>query len=99
MKILALEKEKPNTTSEQFIPHLEAEAARVWELYNSGQLREIYFRGNRDEAVLIFECIDVEAANSILNTLPLVKEGLIEFEIIPLVPYPGFERLFRDPLP
>jgi len=96
MKILALEKEVPNTTSEQFAPHLKAEAARVWELYKSGQLREIYFRGDRDEAVLILECASVDEANDILNTLPLVKEGLIEFEIIPLVPYPGFERLFGE---
>jgi muconolactone delta-isomerase len=95
MKILALEKEIPNTTSEQFAPHLKAEAARVWELYKSGQLREIYFRGEREEAVLILECTNVEAANNILNTLPLVEKGLIEFEVIPLVPYPGFERLFK----
>jgi len=99
MKILALEKELLNTTSEQFTQHLKTEAARVWKLYKSGQLREIYFRGDRDEAVLILECTDVDEANGILNTLPLVKEGLINFEVIPLVPYPGFERLFGDPLP
>jgi hypothetical protein len=29
MKILALEKGIPNTTTEQFAPHLKAEAARV----------------------------------------------------------------------
>ena len=96
MKILALEKEILNTTPEQFVPHLKAEAARVWELYKSGQLREIYFRGNRDEAVLILECADVEDANHLLATLPLVKERLIAFEVIPLVPYPGFERLFGE---
>lgn len=96
MKILALEKEIPNTTSEQFTPHLKAEATRVWELHKTGQLREIYFRGDRDEAVLMLECADVEEAEGLLNTLPLVKEGLIAFEVIPLVPYPGFERLFGD---
>ena len=53
MKILALEKETPNTPSEQFTPHLKAEAAHIWELYKSGVLREIYFRGDRSEAVLI----------------------------------------------
>jgi hypothetical protein len=37
---------------------------------------------------------DVEEAKKILETLPLVKENLIEFEIIPLIPYPGFARLF-----
>jgi hypothetical protein len=29
MKILALEKEKPNTTPEQFAPHLKIEAAHA----------------------------------------------------------------------
>lgn len=94
MKILAIEKAIPNTTPEQFAPHLKAEAAQIWKLYRSGQLRENYFRGDRDEAVLILEFVDVEAADSVLDSLPLVKAGLIEFEVIPLVPYPGFERLF-----
>ena len=95
MKILALEKEIPNTTPKQFAPHLKAEAARVWELYQSGKLREIYFRGDRSEAVLILECADVEEAEDFLESLPLVEARLIEFEVIPLVPYPGFERLFE----
>ena len=96
MKILALEKEISDATPEQFAPHLKVEAARIWELYKSGGLREIYFRGDRDEAVLILECVDVEEAESLLATLPLVQAGLIEFEVIPLVPYPGFERLFEE---
>lgn len=96
MKILALEKETPDTTAEQFTPHLKAEAARVWELYQSGQLREMYFRGDRSEAVLVLECANVEEANKLLETLPLVQAGLIGFEVIPLVPYPGFERLFGE---
>ena len=33
---------------------------------------------------------------SILATLPLVQEGLITFELIPLAPYPGFARLFEQ---
>ena len=47
------------------------------------------------EAVLILECTDKETAHQILDSLPLVQAGLIEFEAIPLVPYPGFERLFE----
>ena len=96
MKILALEKEIPNSTPDKFAPHLKAEAARIWELYKSGQLREIYFHGDRSEAVLIFECADIEEAHQMLATLPMVREGLIRFEVIPLVPYPGFERLFGE---
>jgi muconolactone delta-isomerase len=96
LKILALEKEIPNTTSEQFTTYLKAEAARAWELYKSGQLREFYFRQDRKEAVLVLECADVIEAHKLLGTLPLVQAGLITFEVIPLIPYPGFERLFGE---
>jgi muconolactone delta-isomerase len=95
MKILALEQDTPDTTPEQFAPHLKAEAARIWELYQSGQIRETYFRTDRNEAVLILECADGDEARKLLDSLPLVQAGLIRFEIIPLVPYPGFERLFE----
>jgi muconolactone delta-isomerase len=94
MKILAIEKEIPGLSSEDFKPHLTAEAARAWELYQAGVFRELYFRQDRPEAVLILECADFDEAEGVLNTLPLVKAGLITFEIIPLVPYPGFGRLF-----
>ena len=96
MKILALEKENPGKTAEDFSPHLKAEAARIWELYKSGKLREIYFRQDRDEAVLILECANSHEARQFLESLPLAREGLIDFEIIPLAPYPGFERLFAE---
>ena len=96
MKILAFEKELPNSNPERFAPLLKDEAARVWELYRGGKVREMYFRGDRDEAVLILECADVGDAKELLDSLPLVQAGLIEFEIISLIPYPGFERLFQQ---
>jgi muconolactone delta-isomerase len=94
MKILALEIEVPGVTGDQFKPHLKAEAAKVWELYQAGVIRELYFRADRSDAVLVLECDSVDHASTVLNTLPLVAEGLIAFEIIPLKAYPGFARLF-----
>ena len=95
MKILAMEKEIAGVTAEKFTSHLKkAEAAKVWELVQAGVFRELYFRQDRSDAVLVLECADVAEANQVLNTLPLVKEGLITFDIIPLIPYPGFSRLF-----
>ena len=96
MKILALEKDVSGVTAGQFPPHLQAEARRVWELYKAGIIREMYFRQEKADAVLILECTDAIEAREILNSLPLVKENLIDFEIIPLVPYPGLERLFSE---
>lgn len=96
MKLLALEIENPDVSPDDFQPHLIAEARRVWELYLDGTLREIYFRADRTLAVLVLECDDVAQARAALNTLPLVKAGLVEFEVIPLVPYPGLSRLFAE---
>ncbi len=97
MKILAIEKEEKDLPNQLFEPHLKAEAARVWELYQAGSIREFYFRSDREEAVLVLECVDVQEAARLLNTLPLVRQGLIGFELIPLKAYPGFERLFVSP--
>lgn len=94
MKILAIEKELPGIKADDFKPHLKTEASEAWELYQSGIIREMYFRQDQAIAVLILECTDTREAQEVLNTLPLVKERLITFDIIPLIPYPGFSRLF-----
>ena len=96
MKILAVERGVPGVSEDEFKPHLKAEAARVWELYRLGVFRELYLRKDRPAAVLILECVDVEEAKELLKTLPLVREGLVDFDVIPLVPYPGFSRLFAE---
>jgi hypothetical protein len=96
MKILAIETEIPGIPDDAFTPHLRAEAKRAWELFQAGVVRELYFRKDRDAAVLVLECEDVEEARTVLGTLPLVREGLIAFELVPLVPYPGFSRLFAE---
>ncbi len=95
MKILALEHELPGATTEEFQQQARAEAARAWELHQQGIIRELYFRADRNEAVLVLECEDVESARQMLATLPLVEHGLITFELIPLKAYPGFARLFQ----
>lgn len=96
MKVLALEVETEGIKPEQYIPYLKSEARRVWELYQNGKIREMYFRADRSEAVLILECADVQEAQQLLGSLPLVQAGLIIFDVIPLIPYPGFARLFGD---
>jgi len=96
MKILALEKEVSGITDDRFTPGiLRKESAQTWKLQQEGIIRELYFRYDRQEAVLILECKNTKEARSVLATLPLVKEGLITFDIIPLTAYPGFARLFE----
>jgi muconolactone delta-isomerase len=94
MKFLAMEKEIPGIKPEQFEHYLILEARTVWDLYQEGIIRELYFRQDHTEAVLILESSSIDEAHRELNKLPLVQAGLISFEIIPLIPYTGFSRLF-----
>jgi hypothetical protein len=96
MKILALEIEKPGVEGSAFQPFLKDEAKKVWQFYQQDFIREIYFRADQTSAVLILECSNLDEAAAKLSELPLVSEGLIEFELIPLMPYPGLARLFAD---
>ncbi len=98
MKFLALEHDIPGQHTADPLNKrlLKDEAQHVWELYQSGVIREMYFRADRHAAVLVLECASSEEANDVLNMLPLVREQLIAFELIPLRAYPGFARLFAD---
>jgi hypothetical protein len=95
MKIIALEKEISTAKPIEFRRRAKAEAKALWNLYLNGIVREFYFRKEKKLAVLILEVKSKAEANSALSKLPYVSKKLIEFELIPLRPYPGFQRLFR----
>ena len=93
MKILAIEKEVEGANWESQEETLREEARKVYQLYLSGNLREIYFTQEK-EAVLILECDSLQSAKEFLNTLPLVQKNLISFDVKQLMPYTGLNRLF-----
>ena len=94
MQVLALERSVPGVLDDAYTPALlSAEAKYLWELHQAGVVRQI-FRTDRHQAVLLLEVADSEAATATLAELPLVRSGLIDFEIVPLRAYPGFARLF-----
>lgn len=96
MKILALEMELVPDPAAFTADLLREEARVLWDLQVAGLVRECHFRADRHEAVLTLECAGVDEARSALGRLPLVREGLIAFELMPLVPYDGFARLFGE---
>ena len=95
MKILAIDKILPEATEEKIKVHLKEEALKAWELYNSGVFREMYFRTDRGGAVIIMECEDLEAAKKVVSNLPIVKAGLVDFDLIPLGPFLPLATLFE----
>jgi len=96
VQVLALERSVPGVLDDAFTPALlRAEAEQLWELHQTGVVRQMFFRADRHEAVLLLEVAGPEAAQKALGELPLVRSGLIDFEIVPLRAYPGFARLFQ----
>lgn len=75
-----------------------AEAARAWELYQDGTIRDISFRTDRRDVVILLEAPDEETARAVLATLPFAAAGAITFEVIGLRPYDGWAGDFRTPL-
>jgi hypothetical protein len=73
-----------------------AEATRTWELYRAGVIREMHWRVDRDDVVLVLEAEDPAGAEAALSTLPLVKAGAISFQVLGLRPYDGWLRLFGE---
>jgi hypothetical protein len=95
MKFIFLEIESSIAKAEDFQPYLRDEAQHVWDLQQQGIVREAHFRADQHTAVLVLECRDLSHAQILASEFPLVRQGLIRFEIIPLIPYSGFSRLLK----
>lgn len=94
MKFLALEVENsPVTWADVPSDILKAEARRVYDLLQAGYIRQINFRADTKSAVIEWECSSIQDVEFMTATFPLVEEGYIHFDVIPLIPYSGFDRL------
>jgi hypothetical protein len=94
VKILRLDRPRPEATFEKYQPHLENEVQHTWDAYKRGIVRDIYFRQDRPGVAIFLECESASAAQRTLGDLPLMKAGLIDFEVIPLGPFVNWEMLF-----
>lgn len=96
MQILALSRRCAGTTAERLAPWAAAEAARAFELVAAGVVRSVHLCPERPGSMLVLECASLDEARARLATLPMVREGLIEFELSRLLPYTGLRALFAD---
>jgi len=100
MKVLAVGRAREGIDPRVAIPpHALAELSALWSLYAAGTVREMYSPGGPG-AVLVLETESVSAAQDALAQLPLVANGIIDFEPIELKPFAAFAALFdshRDP--
>ena len=82
--------------AEEFAPLLEPEAKMAMKMLAEEFIREIYSRRDGQGAVLVIEAESEEAATARLNELPLVKAGLLTFEVYGVAPYRAIAALAAD---
>ena len=96
MQFLIIGRIVAGTAVEQVLPFVKPEAAKVWELYASDRLRSIHYIADKSGAVLLCEANNVEEINTMTAQLPMAQAGVMQFEIIPLLPYTGTAELFAQ---
>lgn len=96
MKILCLLEMTRSRKIEDFGPYQAPEEQRVWELYRSSVIREMYFRSDAVGAVLVLETTDVAEAEAVIGSLPMVKGGLFDIKLLSLNPFTPLEILFAS---
>ena len=81
-------------TPAQFQPYLEPEAERARELHAQGLFRAIWTyaddEGKPKGAVIELDSDGPESINQLLRTLPMASAGMIDWQILPILPYRGF---------
>jgi hypothetical protein len=87
--VLALLKVKPGVTRERVMAIMPAEIRATVQLYLDGKIREWYSRADGRGGVFLLNTRDVAEAESIMESLPLAKENMLDHEYIavgPLMP-------------
>jgi hypothetical protein len=87
--VLVILTAKAGVTRERVMAVMPAEIRETVQLYLNGKIREWYSRGDGRGAVFLLDTKDVAEAHTIMDSLPLAKENLLDHEYIavgPLLP-------------
>jgi len=97
--VFALLKAKPGATREQVMAIMPAEIRATVELYLSGKIREWYAREDGKGAIFLLNTASLAEAESLMDSLPLAKENLLDHEYIPVGPLKPLRLLSMNPSP
>jgi hypothetical protein len=96
MQVLVIARIKAGIPVETVRSFVSAEAAHVWELYASEKIRQSYYIADMSGAVMIWEGESIELVTQEVNQLPMVQEGILVCEILPIKHYTGYASLFAQ---
>jgi muconolactone delta-isomerase len=94
MKFLAMSRRVPGVGNDQVATHAVAEAMQAFRLMRSGVFDQLYFSPDWNGAVLLIQAASRDEAQAALDTLPMVRERVISFDLWQLEPFDHYHRLF-----
>ncbi len=94
MQFVALSRRLPGTTPEQLAAHAADEAWAAHQLLAEGIVRSIQMCPDRPGSLVTLDCASLADAQAALARLPMVRAGLIAFDVSRLVPWTGYAALF-----
>ena len=84
--VLVIQTAKHGVTAQQVMAVIPAEIRATVKLYLDGKIREWYSRGDGKGVVFLVDAQTEDEARSIMETLPLAKEQLMDHEYVPIGP-------------
>ena len=85
-EVLVVQTARQGVNPQQIMAVMPAEIRATVKLYLDGKIREWYSRGDGKGIVFLVEAQTEDEARAIMETLPLAKEQLMDYEYVPVGP-------------
>ena len=94
-EVMVIVTPKQGVTRQQITNVMPAEIRATVKLYLDGKIRQWYSKGDGRGVILLLNAKTVDEAHAIMDTLPLTKENLTDYEYIPVGPLMPLTALIR----
>jgi len=95
MKVFAIASPTPAFTPETLKPHMKTEVPATLQHYLDGKIEQFWFQEGKGP-IFLLNVGSVEEAQAELATLPLVKAGLMTYQLLPVGPLMPLGRLIQS---
>ncbi|QCP53032.1 hypothetical protein FAZ95_28455 [Trinickia violacea] len=95
MKVFAIASAQSTLTPDKLQQHLPHEVPATLQLYLDGKVEQFWFR-EKAGPIFLMNVESVEQAKATLDALPLVADGLMTYELMPVGPLVPLGRLIQN---
>ena len=95
MKVFAIASAQPSLTPDKLQQHMPNEVPATLKLYLDGKVEQFWYR-EKAGPIFLMNVESVEQAKATLDALPLVADGLMTYELLPVGPLAPLGRLIQN---